>query len=333
MESHQYPQGELLITGWCEAVQSPGSPASSSSILLVIKRLLACKGQDLKEHLQIKSHWAWSYTLVSWTFRTVYLVDACDKPWSFGGQTLLLTVSCYRAAWHKKRGLCPSSHTWFFSTKNAQYKNTGVSKRNSSAQMLMTSHLWCFPHNSWGRGPPCRWACHSSTQHPCAWWRGYSRPVERTALPLSSLHNHTEPPPTPRQSETPTKKEQNTQMFSAPAENLTITKLLYILLKTQGQIAWPTLSGFIIVLVLVTWAGLPASGCMLGEAAAIPVWTKLNQGTNRKFCGHILWQSSIMYWCAINNSILLPLRRLVSAFLYYFFYWAGVCIIHVNALL
>lgn len=200
--------------------------------------------------------------------------------------------------------------------------------------MLMTSHLWCFPHNSWGRGPPCRWACHSSTQHPCAWWRGYSRPVERTALPLSSLHNHTEPPPTPRQSETPTKKkEQNTQMFSAPAENLTITKLLYILLKTQGQIAWPTLSGFIIVLVLVTWAGLPASGCMLGEAAAIPVWTKLNQGTNRKFCGHILWQSSIMYWCAINNSILLPLRRLVSAFLYYFFYWAGVCIIHVNALL
>lgn len=55
MESDQYPQGELLITGWCKAVQSPGSPASSSSILLVIKRLLACKGQDLKEHLQIIS--------------------------------------------------------------------------------------------------------------------------------------------------------------------------------------------------------------------------------------------------------------------------------------
>lgn len=156
-------------------------------------------------------------------------MDACDKQWSFGGEHCFSL--CHATEQHDiKREVFVHLLTPDF----LYQKHTGVSKRNSSAQMLMTSsHLWCFPHNSWGRGPPCRWACHSSTQHPCAWWRGYSRPVERTALPLSSLHNHTEPPPTPRQSETPTKNEQNTQMFSAPAENLTITKLLYILLKTH----------------------------------------------------------------------------------------------------
>lgn len=150
------------------------------------------------------------------------------------GQTLLLTVSCYRAAWHKKRGLCPSSHTWFSLPKTHSIK-TRAFQNETSAQMLMTSHLWCFPHNSWGRGPPCRWACHSSTQHPCAWWRGYSRPVERTALPLSSLHNHTEPPPTPRQSETPTKKRAKYTNVQCTCGKLNYNKTIIYFAQNTGS--------------------------------------------------------------------------------------------------